>query len=91
MHEQQMMCPLCDKVDETIDHLLVSCVFTRQIWYNILQLFGLQAVAPQMDNLFFVDWWDEASSRLSGQVQKGFNSIIILGAWLIWKHRNYCL
>jgi len=85
------MCPLCDKVDETIDHLLVSCVFTRQIWYNILQLFGLQAVAPQMDNLFFVDWWDEASSRLSGQVQKGFNSIIILGAWLIWKHRNYCL
>ena len=63
----------------------------RQIWYNILQLFGLQAVAPQMENLFFVDWWDEASSRLSGQVQKGFNSIIILGAWLIWKHRNYCV
>ena len=70
---------------EIIGHLLVSCVFTWQTWYSILHLFGLQAVAPQMDNLFFVD---EAGSRLSGQVQKGFNSIIILGAWLIWKHRN---
>jgi hypothetical protein len=81
-------CPLCDQVGETIDHLLVSCVFTRQIWFIILQLFGLPAIAPQMDNLFFVD---EAGSRLSGQVQKGFNSIIILRAWLIWKHRNYCV
>jgi hypothetical protein len=23
-------CPLCDQEDETLDHLLVSCVFTRQ-------------------------------------------------------------
>ena len=84
-------CPLCDHVGETIDHLLVSCVFTRRIWYSILQLFGLQALAPQMDNLFFVDWWDEAGSRLSGQVKKGSNSIIILGAWLICKHHNYCV
>jgi len=77
-------CPLCDQVGETIDHLLVSCVF-------ILQLFGLKVVAPQMDNLFFVDWWDEAGSRLSDQVKKGSNSIIILGAWLICKHHNYCV
>ena len=28
---------------------------------------------------------------LSGQGKKGVNSIIILGAWLIWKHRNCCV
>jgi len=38
-----------------------------------------------MDDLVFVDWWDGAGSRFSGQVKKEFNSIIILGAWLIWK------
>ena len=27
-------------------------------------------------------------TRVINQLQKGFNSIIILGAWLIWKHRN---
>ncbi|KAG2650490.1 hypothetical protein PVAP13_1NG161400, partial [Panicum virgatum] len=76
---------------ETIDYLLVSCVLTRQTWYSILHLFGLQAVAPQMDDPVFVDWWDKAGGRFSGQVKKGFNSIIILGMWLIWKHRNYCV
>ena len=56
-----------------------------------MQLFGLEAAAPQLDDLTFVDWWVKASSRLSGQEKKGFNSIIILGAWLIWKHRNSCV
>ena len=85
------MCPLCDQVGETIDHLLVSCVFTRQLWFSILQMFGLQAVAPQLNDQFFIDWWAGASSRFSGHVRKGLNSIIILGAWLVWKHRNYCV
>jgi len=29
-------CPLCDRVGETMDHLLVSCVFSRQLWFSIL-------------------------------------------------------
>ena len=44
-----------------------------------------------MDDPVFVDWWDKAGGRFSGQVKKGLNSIIILGMWLIWKHRNYCV
>ena len=84
-------CPLCDQVDETIDHLLVSCVFTRQFWFNMLQQFGLQAIAPQLEDHCFMDWWAGASSRVSEEVQKGVNSIIILAAWLVWKHRNVCV
>ena len=84
-------CPLCDQVGETIDHLLVSCVFTRQFWVHTLQQFGLQTLAPQLDDHCFIHWWGETSSRFSGQVQKGINSIIILGSWLVWKHRNYCV
>jgi hypothetical protein len=26
------MCTLCDQEEETIQHILVSCVFTRQVW-----------------------------------------------------------
>jgi len=40
--------------------------------------------------LFFY-WWAAASARVDGQVQKGMNSIIILGAWSIWKYRNRCV
>jgi len=30
-------------------------------------------------------WWDKASSAVSGDTKKGLNSLIILGAWTIWK------
>ena len=84
------VCPLCDQVEETIDHLLVSCVFSRQMWFNVLQGLGLQALAPGPDDLIFDDWWDNVSNRVSGQVQKGVNSIVILGAWNLWNQRNRC-
>jgi len=34
-------CPLCDQEDETVQHLLTSCVFSRQFWFSILQPLGL--------------------------------------------------
>jgi hypothetical protein len=26
-----------------------------------------------------------------GQIRRGFNSLAILGAWMIWKHRKQCV
>ncbi|KAG2659113.1 hypothetical protein PVAP13_1KG333200 [Panicum virgatum] len=62
-------CPLCDQADETIDHLLVSCVFTQQIWFKLLRSVGLQILAPQPDETSFDDWWEKASERVSGQAE----------------------
>ena len=84
-------CPLCDQTDETIDHLLVSCVFSRQVWFAVLHDLGLQAIAPQAGERSFEDWWASTSSRVSGQKQKGVNSIIIHGSWSLWSHRNQCV
>ena len=38
-------CPLCDQVEETIDHLLVACIFSWQVWFRFLQHFNLQILA----------------------------------------------
>jgi len=84
-------CPLCDQDGETIDHLLVSCVFSRQVWFNVLQHLGLQVLAPQAGERSFEDWCASTSSRVSGQIQKGFNSIVILCSWTLWNHRNRCV
>ena len=62
-------CPLCDQAQETIDHLLVSCVFDRQLWFSILQRFGLQVLAPNLEDEIFEEWWANASGRVSGQVR----------------------
>ena len=53
-------CALCDKTDETNDHLLVSCVFSWQVWFAVLHDLGLQVLAPQAGGKFFEDWWSSA-------------------------------
>ena len=61
------------------------------MWFYILQRFGLQELAPNLDDENFDEWWVNASGRVSGQVLNGLNSIIILGAWNVWKHCNRCV
>jgi hypothetical protein len=61
------------------------------MWFNLLQGLGLQALAPGLDDEVFDDWWDNLSNRLSGQVQKEVNSLVILGAWNLWNHQNRCV
>ena len=39
----------------------------------------------------FFDWWDRVSSATSDIILQGINSLIILGAWTVWTHRNSCV
>jgi hypothetical protein len=75
-------CTLCDQESETINHLLVSCVFSRVFWY-ILRKFGLHSLAPQQGDTYFMVWWERASAQVSGLRKKGLDSLLSLGAWLI--------
>ena len=84
-------CPLCDQEEENIQHLLVGCVFARHFWLELLQFFGLATLAPQLDEPSFDVWWDRSAWMVSGDTRKGLNSLVILGAWTIWKVRNDCV
>jgi hypothetical protein len=48
-------CPFCDREPETIDHLLVGCVFTREFWFTLLGQVSLQSLAPQQMAVFLTD------------------------------------
>ena len=78
-----------------MNHLLVSCVFSREVWFNILKTVGLQHLSPSLDSSSFDDWWENVSMTLISpsdkKRRKGLNSLIILGAWAIWIHRNLCV
>jgi len=52
---------------------------------------GLQALSPEQDEPSFDEWWAKAESRMDGSHKKELNSLIILGAWTIWNHRNRCV
>jgi hypothetical protein len=40
------LCLLCDQEKESINHLLLQCVFARQFWYCLLQRVGLATLTP---------------------------------------------
>jgi hypothetical protein len=60
----------------------------REVWFRTLSRLGLQHLTPTSDAAVFQDWWREAERNVSKQKKKGFNSILSLVAWRIWKHRN---
>jgi hypothetical protein len=44
------VCPLCDQ-EETINHIFVLCVFSREIWTKILLSIGLPDIALHSSSL----------------------------------------
>ena len=83
-------CLFCDQAQETAPHLLLSCVFTRQIWTLVFSHLNLVVDVP-VNSSTFSAWWGKVIRAAPNQWRKGLNSLIILVAWVIWKHRNSCV
>lgn len=77
----------CDQ-EETAQHILVGCVFAREFWFSLLSHFDLQRLTPGISEDSFALWWRRSSKQIAKGSKKGFNTLIILGAWILWKHRN---
>uniref|UniRef100_A0A8I6YBX2 Reverse transcriptase zinc-binding domain-containing protein n=1 Tax=Hordeum vulgare subsp. vulgare TaxID=112509 RepID=A0A8I6YBX2_HORVV len=83
----QRPCILCCREPETLDHLLVGCVFARTIWYEVLSWCRLTAHPPD-GTLGFFEWLTTQIHPSPSALRKGFTLLAILTAWSIWKHRN---
>lgn len=58
----------------------------------VLAQVGLQALAPQPADTIFDEWWEKTWRAVPhGKKEKGFNSLVVLGSWTIWTHRNGCV
>jgi hypothetical protein len=80
-------CVLCDQADETTDHLLCSCVFSREVWARLLLPIGLDTLTP-CQNSSLIGWWLPARVALPRTFRKSFDSLVLLVSWCIWKERN---
>jgi hypothetical protein len=56
-------CALCLQCEESINHLLLGCVFSREVWSRLLQPLGWQHVLPNADSRQG-DWWVYAHKRI---------------------------
>jgi hypothetical protein len=51
----------------------------------------LQALSPQPEDASFQVWWKRTNECDGGAAGRGLNSLIILGAWTLWKQQNRCV
>jgi hypothetical protein len=71
-------CVLCGEREEYVNHLMVECLFTKEIWNSILNELHLKRI------------W--GGGPLSDCYQEWIKEILERDTWLylleIWKHRN---
>lgn len=75
-----VVCPLCDQEQETVQHLLTTCVFARQFWHGILAPFNLGHLIPSPVEASFVEWWGGVINQIHKDKKKGFNSAIMISS-----------
>jgi len=81
-------CSLCNQLPETIDHLLLVCPFSREVWFRALCFMHWEATSPTVQAYTLADWWYGARKRISKDDRKCFDSLVVLLCWLLWKERN---
>jgi len=57
-------CALCSQSSETIDHLLVVCPFSRELWFCLFRKVGWEVVAPTVHEYALADWWITARKQI---------------------------
>jgi hypothetical protein len=77
---------LCSQCIESIDHLVLGCVFSREVWSQLLHSWGWQHIIPHEESLG--DWWTSARKRIAKPWRKAFDSIVLLTLRSIWLERN---
>jgi hypothetical protein len=82
--------PLCDKDEETIQHLLTKCVFSRQVGFAILSPLEMGGATLHSNECPSANWWAKTIRKVK-ESRKRVNSLIILTSWLIWRHHNACV
>jgi hypothetical protein len=80
-------CPLCLQEPETVEHLLVQCSFSREVWFRCGQQVGINFIVPDANNNL-KDWWTGERKRFRKQDRGWFDELVCMVGYAIWKNRN---
>jgi hypothetical protein len=78
-------CCLCKADGETVDHLLLHCSFSRELWNMILALFGVQWVMPCTVLDLLACWQGSFGKHRHVELWRCIPHCLM---WCIWRERN---
>ena len=81
------MCKLCLQEIETTEHILVQCVYARQVWWQCSSRLRVQILMPTTSDTL-ENWWLAVRERFRDKQRKAVDSLVTLICWSLWKQRN---
>ena len=71
-----------------MEHLLIQCVYSRQVWHMILTSVRAAPTLAPVANDNLESWWGSTRKLIRKETRKAFDSLVILVCWQLWKQRN---
>jgi hypothetical protein len=85
--QESNICIICDQAVETMDHIILGYVFSREVWASCMRRFRPQdQVLVQESDI--MQWWTDSRRCLPKSIRRGFDSLFFLVGWTLWKERN---
>ncbi|WVZ69203.1 hypothetical protein U9M48_018027 [Paspalum notatum var. saurae] len=81
------VCALCDQEAESINHLLLHCSFSKHVWFLALQKLAWHSLLPD-PGVSLMEWWCSVRGKVVVEQRSGFDAVILLVVWTLWKERN---
>ncbi|PWA39473.1 reverse transcriptase domain, Reverse transcriptase zinc-binding domain protein [Artemisia annua] len=81
-----VLCPLCEEVPESLDHILIACPKVKLIWRKCFSWWGVKFPDGGMD---FTDVINGSfCQHISSHLHKVFQGVCFVTMWAVWKLRN---
>lgn len=83
-------CPLCTQEEETLDHLLLQCPYTKEVWQLALGLKPGTVALPQETNTLLWNWRSQCPFQVTKKAQLStiWRTLPKFIIWKIWLERN---
>lgn len=81
------LCITCDQEAQTIDHILLGCCYSKEVWHFCLDRLHLQGYVVLTDEPA-LQWWLRRRKGLPKLARPGFDTLFFLIGWMLWKQRN---
>lgn len=78
-------CVLCKKDEETVDHLLIHCEVSYQLWVFCLDIFGMNWIVPRRVIEVVDSWRCRSRNKEALRVWTVPHAIF----WAVWRECNY--
>jgi hypothetical protein len=80
-------CVLYAQSPEHLDHLLLQCPYSCEVWFKSLRRCGWQHLAPSTLDTFS-SWWLRSRKRVNKPRHQAFDLLMLCSIWNIWLQRN---